>query len=508
MNNDSGNKKIAKNTIVVYLELFFTLATNLISTRLILQVLGAADYGLYNVVGGIVVMFSFISSSLERTTIRFLNYEMGKQNGNVNVIFNQSILIHFVFSVLIFILLETIGIFYITNYLNVDAGKEADAMFVFQISTIATCFAISNIPYQSVFVAHEKFLSIAIINISKIVVRLCLIIYLLYYNGNTLRFYAVGMGITTVLSPIIYHMWSSQRWPSVVRWKIVKNWNSYKEQLFFSNWNLLKSASMVARQQGAAILINIFFSTIVNAAYSISYTVQLQVAHFVGKFDAAVAPQITKSIGAGNVDRAVFLASHTCRICVLLMEIAFWGLYVELEFILNLWLGGNIPEDTITFCKYTLLIALVSSTCGGQVQLINGFGKLKWFMLSMSFCYFLSLIVSFVLFKYSYPPYTIVIMFVLSDLVYRMTEYYFLRRLFSINIKKFLKDAYFRPFLVFLLMIVFFMIYPFFHFESFCEKFFGIVLTISIVISLSIFIGIDKTERGRVWDLVLQRIKQ
>lgn len=505
MVNNFGNKRIAKNTIIVYLELFVTMAVNLLTARFVLQALGASDYGLYNVVGGVIAMFTFISNSMSRTTIRFLNYEMGRSGGDVNRIFNQSNVLHILFAVIIFILLESIGVYYITNYLNVDAGKEEDAMFVFQVSTIVTCIGITNVPFRSIFIAHERFMEVAIVDILNVLVKFLLVISLLFYRGNALRFYALLMSVTTFLSFIIYHWWAAHNWPGIVRWHLQKDWHSYKDQLFFSNWNLLKTASMVARNQGAAILINLFFGTAINAAYAIAYTVQQQIIHFVGKFDAAVAPQITQNLGAGNVERAVYLASHTCRMCVLLMEIAFWGLYVELEFVLSLWLGDNIPVGTIVFCRYTLFIAMVASTSGGLVQLINGYGRLKWFMILMFVWYLLSLFAGYCLFRMAYPAYVIVLLFVISDVLHRISEFYLLGKYFGMDVISFVKEAYWRPFVIFLIMLVVVSLYPVLGFQTASERFVGIMLIILCVTTLNLFVGLKKAECAKMWSFVLSK---
>ena len=295
----NSNKRIAKNTLIIYAELFITIAINLALSRLVLQALGASDFGLYNVVGGVIAMFTFISSSLAVTTTRFLNFEMGKPDGDVNRIFNQSNLLHIAFALFILILLETFGIYYILNFLNVAPGKEADAMFVFQVSTIVACVGIISVPFQSVFVAHERFKTVAIANISNAIIKLLIVIALLYYSGNALRFYAVGMSVTTFLLFIFYYALSKRNWPSIVRWRLVKGRRSYKDQLFYSNWNLLSTASYVGRNQGSAVLINYFFGTVVNAAYAIAMMILQQVNNFVGKFDSAVGPQITQNMGGG-----------------------------------------------------------------------------------------------------------------------------------------------------------------------------------------------------------------
>ena len=504
-NIQNSSKRIAKNTLVVYAELFITIAINLALSRLVLQALGASDFGLYNVVGGVIAMFTFISSSLAVTTTRFLNFEMGKPDGDVNWIFNQSIVLHITFALLIFVLLETIGIYYILNYLNVDAGKESDAMFVFQVSTVVACIGIVSVPFQSIFVAHEQFKTVAIANISNAIIKLLIVIALLYYGGNALRFYAVGMSVTTFMLFIFFYLYSKKSWPKTVKWKFVRNWKSYKDQLFYSNWNLLATASYVGRNQGSALLINFFFGTVVNAAYAIAIMILQQINNFVGKFDSAVGPQITQNMGGGNFERSLYLASHTCRICILLMEIITFPLYIELDYILHLWLG-NVPEGTLILCKYTLLIAVVSATSGGLVQLINATGKIKWFKIQAFFWNTSPLLVGFFMFKANFPPYTIVFLFVVSDILCRVTQLTLLKRIYSFNIVSYIKEAYLAPALLFVIMSIFVIVQKMAFQENQIHPFLSILITLILTTVLSYAIGLHASERSRIHDYIMRKV--
>ena len=504
-NIQNASKRIAKNTLVVYAELFITIVINLALSRLVLQALGVSDFGLYNVVGGVIAMFTFISSSLAVTTTRFLNFEMGKSGGDVNRIFNQSIVLHIAFALFILLLLETFGIYYILNYLNVDVGKETDAMFVFQVSTVVACIGVVGVPFQSVFVAHEQFKTIAIANISNAIVKLLMVVALLYYSGNALRFYAVGMSVTTFLLFMFFYLFSKKSWPKTVRWKLVKNWKSYKEQLFYSNWNLLATASYVGRNQGSTLLINFFFGTVVNAAYAIAIMVLQQINNFVGKFDSAVGPQITQNMGGGNFERSLYLASHTCRICILLMEIITFPLYIELDYILHLWLG-NVPEGTLILCKYTLLIAVVSATSGGLVQLINATGKIKWFKIQAFFWNISPLLVGFFMFKMNNPPYTIVLLFVISDILCRVTQLSLLNRIYPFNIVYYIKEAYLAPALLFVIMSIFVIVKRMVFQENPTHPFLSILITLILTTALSYAIGLHASERSRLHDYIMRKV--
>ena len=505
-NNEANNKKIAKNTLIVYSRLFIAMFVGLLTSRFVLQALGASDFGLYNVVGGVIAMFTFISGSLATTTTRFINYEMGKVDGNINKIFNISNTLHIFFAIIILLLTEIIGVFYINNYLNVVPGKEADAMFVFQVSTIVACIGIINIPYQSLFIANEKFGTIAIIDIINTLIKLILALVLLIYKGNALRFYAVCMSLTTLFLFVSYHYLCYKYWSKEVKWNFVSKLKPYKELLIFNNYNLLATGSIIARSQGSNILINYFFGTTVNAAYAIGNSVQHYVNIFIGNFDTATAPQITQNLANGNIERSLYLVNKTCRICILLMEIVFFTLIVELDLILHLWLENSIPDGTYTFCKYTLLIAVVSSTSGGLGQFINGSGKIKWFKIEMSVLYFSCLIFGYIAFKFGFPAYTIIILFVVTDVIHRSIQLFLLKVLMSFNIIRFIKEAYYRPFITFIILLAYVKMYGVLNISNIPYKFIGIFVTLLISSCIVYYFGLYKSERNKLILLVKNKI--
>lgn len=443
------NKRIAKNTLIVYARLIITTVLGLLSSRFVLAALGASDFGLYNVVGATVIMFSFITSALYNTTTRFINYEQGKSDGNVNRIFNMSLAIHVCFALVALALLESAGVYYIIDYLNVAVGKEADAMFVFQVSTITTCLSLVSVPFNSLFIVYEDFRTIAIIDILGAIAKYALILALLHYGGNLLRFYALSMALVTALMSLSYFILSRRRWPAITQFNLITAKDKYKEILTYNNYSLLGAAALIFRNQGSNMVINYFFGTVVNAAYAISYALQNYITTFVGNFDIASAPQITQNVSRGDMDRTVFLASSTCRICILLTLLLLFPVYCELPFLLHLWLGDNIPEGTVTFCKCTLLVALVSATSGGITQLIRGTGKLKWFTIQFSILYVSALLISIGLYKAGFQPYTIILSYFIADAISRYFQILLLHRYIKLDIGSFVQRSYLRPLGVF-----------------------------------------------------------
>jgi len=496
-NYRSDNKRIAKNTLIVYARLVVTTIVGVLTSRFVLQALGISDYGLYNVVGGVIALFAVIAGSMSSTTIRFLNIEIGRQDGNPNKIFNVYQVTHIAFAVLVLIIAETIGLFYIWNYLKVAPGKESDAMFVFQVSTIVACIGIINVHYQSVFVAKEKFLHIAIIDIVNSLIKLALVWMLLFYTGNALRLYAIIMSVTTFVSFIVYHYLCFKYWPRLVRWKFYNNFSEYKDLLVYNNYNLLASAALMGRSQGSNILINFFFGTIVNGAYGIARTVQGFVEMFTVNFDSAAAPQITQSVSRGDMQRASYIASRSCRICQLLSLLIVLPLYVEMELVLRVWLGV-VPQHSVLFCRVILITVLVASTRGGILRLKDALGKIKWFMIIYSFWYFLTLPVGFILFKLGYPPVTILVLYILSDVLSRISQLVLMKVIYNYDIMSFVGEAYSRPLIIAALMFAYLLIYSQLHLQSSLQHFIGLMVAAAVAALLVFFLGLYANERKQV----------
>lgn len=481
------------------------MAVGLIMSRLVLQALGADDYGLYNVVGGVIALFAFISGSLASTTTRFLNYEIGKVDGNPNRIFNICYVMHIMLGLLIFFCVEILGVWYINNFLNIDVAKIDDALFVFHVSLLATCVGIVNIPYQSLFIVHEKFFFIAINDILCSIFKLFVAFSMILYDGNILRLYALGISAITMLSFLIYHFYGKKNWQRITSWKYEKNFQYYKEVLFFNNYNILATGALVARAQGSNLVINFFFGTLVNAAYAIANVVLNFVNSFIGNFDTASAPQIIQSAGLGDIETSSVLASKVCRICILLMEIIFFPLIIEIDWILQLWLGQT-PMNTTLFCELILVLALVSSTSGGIVQLINAVGKVRWFHTTASILLLSSIPFSIILYQHGMPAYTILLLFILTDIINRIVQLVLLKKIAHINILLFVKDAYIRPMLVLFIVLPVVLIYKQFQYEEVLYKFLGILSITTITLFVVFFIGINCSERTKVKSLIMKII--
>ena len=500
--------RIARNTVIIYIRMAVTILVGLVTSRLVLQALGASDVGIYSAVGSTVALVGVVSGALATTTVRFMNIELGKADSHPNRMFNICHTIHLGGAAVILLLLESVGLWYIHTHLNVPPGKESDAMFVFQVSTVVACLGIANVPFQSLFTVHEKFGTVALVDIFNTLLKLGLVclLYLLRERPDGLRIYAVMMSASTWVSFIAYHWMSARRWPDIVRWKPVREKSAYREVLTFNNYNLLSSSAIIARSQGSNMLINAFFGTTVNAAYFYAFTLQNYVVQFVNNFDAASAPQITQNVGAGQVETATRLARRSCRICLLLFLLLFFPLWSELEFLMGLWLGSKMPPETLVMARWTLLVAAVATTSAGLGQLINALGRIKWYKIEITVLFLLCLPAGYVLFQHGAPAYVILTCFVVSDFLNRVVQFILLRAQFRFEVFRFLRHAYARPLLISLLMTGVLLLYrtvprtgPWQHLAGFVVV--GLVTAACIGL-----LGFSREERRKALDFLRKRI--
>jgi O-antigen/teichoic acid export membrane protein len=506
MIDSSANKRIAKNTIIIYVRLFTTMFIGLYASRIVLLTLGIADFGLYSIVAGVLTMFTFISGSLMSATSRFFNVELGKLDGDINRSFNVNFVLHLALAVIILILAETIGIWYIYNKLNIEPGKLGDAIFVYQVAIITSCLGLINEPYASLFHAFERFGFLAKFDVANAIIRLVLVIFLQYYDGNALRFYCIIMSITTVNAFFVYHWVAARDYAYIIKLKFVRGWNNYKEVVFFSSWNLLATAAMVARTTGSDLIINSFFGTAVNGAFAVSKTVNNYVTSFSSNFDSASGPQIIQAFSAGDNDRCNYIVNKLGRLSLLLFELVFFSLFIELDFILHLWLK-KVPDGVLLFCQLNLLLAAVSLTCGGIMQLISASGKIKWFKIVGGIIAFVSILCGYLLYKNGAPAYTMIIIFIVADAVNRIIQLALLKLIIGFNSWRYVREAYLRPFIIALIMSICLYIYSLLAVDNMLLKIVAIMGSFGITFALVFSIGLTRGEKYKLLSFVKNKIR-
>ena len=500
-----GNKRIAMNTLVVYGQLMLRMFLGLYTSRLALEALGVSDFGLYSVVGGVIALFTFISVSLSSTTIRFINVERGKSDGDLNRVFNVCNVLHIAMAFLLFLLLEGVGVYYIHHFLNVDPGRDSDAMFVFQVSVITCCLSIINVPFFSLFNAEEKFLFTACVEMSAKVAELIFLIWLLSYEGNRLLAYSLIETVYSIIPFAIYHFYAYRRWPEIVRWRFVKTWQRYKEVLVFSSYNLISSLAGMTRGQGSMLLINYFFGTVVNGAFAVSKVIERVINPFAYNFQSAAAPQITQSYSSGDMERVYFLASRVGKYCMLMMTLAFFPLWAEMDFVLHLWLI-KVPEGASVFCRMMLLMVFWAITDGPLTPVAEASGKISRFKMTFTIITVSCVPIGYFVLKAGSPAYMLLVVFLIADIIWRIAQLHMMRTILNFPVWRYCKDVYCNVFLV-CLPVIFCLILtsrvqstsPLWHLSHLV----GILI---LTLASSCFLGLKAEERKTIKEFVKKYI--
>lgn len=492
-----GNKLIATNTVILYFRLIITSVIGLFASRYIFKGLGADDFGLYSVVGSIVVMMAFINTVMISTTYRYLAFEMGRNDKvAVNKVFNISLVIHIVLAIIILLFTEIIGVYYVRNFLNINPDRVSDAVFVLRFSIYATVFSILSIPFQGLITALEKFSVRASIEILRSILSLLTAITILNFIGNRLRLYAVLMTLMTIISSLLFIVYCYIKFKDIVKWKFQKEKNKYKEMIGFSSWILIGAAASVGQRSLSAIIINSFFGTLLNAAYGIANTVNSIVSQFAGSLGQAAIPQITKNFSSGNNDRSVMLTAYISKYTVFLMLILSTPILLETKFLITLWLG-EVPPYTIIMSQLIIVNTLITGLGAGLPALIQATGKIKWFQIILAGTSLLSLPIAYVLFKHGYPPYYIIITFIFTAVINVIVRQILLRKIIRFDTVFFLKTSYLRILYVSLSITPLFFLTIYFN-EGMLRFISSSTLSvIYLIISIFIF-GLDKKEKTKI----------
>ena len=500
-----GNKRIAINTMFLYSKFIITTIISLVISRLVLKALGASDYGLYNVVGGIVAMLNTLGTSMVATSYRYMAVELGKkENGNPNKVYNTLVVVHLALALLLLVLGETFGVYYVNNILNVDSSKIPDSLFVLHMSLITTSFSVITIPMNGLIIAREKFLFTSTIEVLSAILKLAFIIMLTYYDGNRLRFYALTLAIIQFLSPLTYQIYCRIKDKEIVKWNINKCKEDYKKLFSFASWILIGAMAVIGKVQGAAMIINLYFGTILNAAFGLATQINHAVSSFTSTLRQAAVPQIMKSQGGGDEGRSLTLVYAISRYSYLSMNILAIPLLLTIDKILELWLGEP-PLYTNIFVTFMIINGMISNLGAGFDACIQATGKIKKNQIGYSLINLSLLPVIYILYKLGFPPYVNVICMVVLTLAVLIFQIYIMKELTSFNIAKYIRETITPSFLsTATAMLPLFAIKYFWPTSTIAMLIFFAVAMLWTIISI-VIIGLRKEEKNKITELIKKR---
>lgn len=373
---EENNKRIVKNTSLLYFRMLFTMLVSLYTSRVILETLGVSDFGVYNVVGGVIGMLSFLNASMSTATSRFLSYELGKGNyKQLTRSFSSSLTIHLIIAFCIVLLAETLGFWFLKNMIIISIDRLDVAYIVYHLSVFITFISIIQAPFVALIMSHEKMAAYAYIEIVNVCLKLLIVFLLMLVLIDKLFFYVLLLACVSLFVFIIYIVYSKINLEGCV-FKLSWKHDVIKPMFKFASYDLYGNASVVARSQGVNILLNMFFGTILNAANGIATQVQSVIMSFAGNLLTAIRPQIVKDYAVENYERMINLINKSSLYTFVLLLLFTLPLLVEMKYVLSVWLT-EVPSYCVWFCRYTLLFNLFANFSAVAITGIHATGKIK-----------------------------------------------------------------------------------------------------------------------------------
>ena len=403
MNQQATNKRIAKNTLALYIRMFVTMAVSLYTSRVLLQVLGVSDYGLYNVVGGIVSSFAMLSAALTVGTQRFLTYTMGEgDKEKLKKVFSTALGLHVFLAFILLIFAETVGLWFVYQYLNVPEGRFTATLWIYQFSVFAFLINLVQVPFQSCIISNERMNIYAYMSIYDAGMKLLMVFAIQILSADKLILYGamvLGVQITTAF---FYNTYCRKHFAEC-GFHIRTDLTLAKQMLAYTGWNIFGGSIGFVAGQGLNILLNIFYGTVVNAASGLAMSINNMVTQFVTNFQMAVNPQIVKQYAAKEFDSLYRLVINNARIAQYLYLFIAIPAFIEIEFVLKIWLG-DVPAYTADFVRIILIQSALNPVDYPIGMLIHANGRLKWSMLITIIPLYSIIVISYFLLKGGAPP--------------------------------------------------------------------------------------------------------
>jgi O-antigen/teichoic acid export membrane protein len=438
-------KRITQNTLILYVRMAVTVLISLYSTRLILSALGADDFGLFNVVGGLIAMLGFLNACMAESTQRFMSYAQGEGDENKQkTIFNVSVVLHFFIAICLFVLLEVAGYVFLNHVLNIPPERLHAANSVYQFMVVSTIFTVISVPYDSVINARENMTLFAILGIIESVLKLFIAFIIVQSSMDKLIVYGFLMAFLSVLLLLARVYYCNKMYPECAI-NIRSNYDKVlmKEMSTFAGWSLLGYSSSMIAFYGQGIVLNIFFGAIANAAQGIATQISGQLGALAHTLLRALNPTIAKSEGSGDRELMIKTAMFGSKISFFLLMIFYVPIIIEMKFILTLWLK-NVPEFTTIFCQLLLARNLLEQLFLTFISAISAVGKIRKFQLIGSTISLFPLPITYLLFSYGYPPYTLYFVFIAYSALSSVNIIYFSSKIFNLSVPLFLKDVLLR----------------------------------------------------------------
>lgn len=492
----SKNKRIAKNTLFLYARMFLTMVIGLYTSRIVLRVLGESDYGVYSVVGSLVIMLAYINSVFVSATQRYMSYSLGDgTEEKQHKVFCTSMSVHIILALIIFVLAETVGLWFINTCLEVPEERMCAANWVYQFSIISVLTSILTIPYNSSVIAHERMNIFAYISIIDAVMKLLMAYMLLTISWDKLIVYAALMSVITLITSPCYVIYCRNHFKEC-HYQVIIDKCQIKEMAAFSGWTAVGTLGFTFKDQLINILINIFYGTAVNAARGLTMQVNNIVNQFVVNIFMAVSPQIIKQYAAGNITESRKLVYGSAKFAFFLMGIIIIPLIINLRYILTLWLG-EVPRYTYEFLVIILIGSLLATLSTSCTTALQATGNIRNFQITISILFLCEIPAAYILMHFDCAPFIAILPSLITQFLGILVRFYILhKQVEGYGVAYFLSRIVLQSVCVIALA---FTICTFIachlHQDSFPMLCVSTLIYIVITISIIYFAGISKNER-------------
>ncbi len=501
----SSNKRIAKNTMLLYIRTFIILLISLYTSRVVLTALGVDDYGIYNVVGGFVAMFSLLSGSLSNAISRYITFELGRDDKErLKEVFSTSVTVQIILAVVIIVLAEVAGLWFLNVKMNIPDGRMVAANWVFHCSLLTFAINLISIPYNACIIAHERMSAFAYVSILEALLKLGAVLLLFVIGFDRLIIYSVLMVLVATLIRLIYGFYCDHHFKEC-HYYFSLNKPLIKEMTSLAGWNMLGSGGSILNSYGINVLMNLFFGVKVNAARGLAVQVNSAVTQFVNSFTTAINPQIIKTYAKGETDYTVKLVMMSSKYSFFLMLLFAVPLIAETPYILQLWLK-NVPDYTVLFVRLTLIISLLSTLSTSLYTLAIATGNIRKYQivvgtLSLS-CFFFT----YLLYKLNSPVEVAYYVSIVINIAILFARLWILSNLTGISIRQYFNKVVLKTLIVAIIVSAL----SFVSLQLFSDYSFSnivIVLFLCVILTAGIIItcGLNHSEREYILSIIKEK---
>lgn len=438
--HSANNRRIAKNTLMLYVRMLFGMLVSLYTSRVLLNALGVEDYGISGAVGGFVSMFSLISASLSSSVSRFLTFELGTGNKEkLSRVFSTSILIQIALSLIVILLSETVGIWFLHHKMTIPPDRMHAAEIVFQASIVSFIFGLLAVPFSASIISHERMGAFAFLGIFEIIVRLLIVIFIAYSSWVSDRLITCSVLLMLLgLTMQTIYLFYCRRSFEECRITFLFDRKIFKEMGAFATWNFIGCTASLLKDQGVNLLYNVFVGPVLNAARGIATSVNNAVTSFASNFMTALNPQITKLYAAGDLEYTHSLVERGSRFSFYIILFFAVPILLETEFILGIWLG-NFPEHSIDFVRLVLMMSLISTLSNTLINLQTATGKIRNYQIVVGGILLLNFPLSYLCLKLGMQPEATYIVAIIVDVACLFARLLFLRKMAGLSMSHFIR---------------------------------------------------------------------